>query len=179
VKRLPDRSLLRHAGIVAAAAAGYALLGQAWLRVAYPPSGDLRWTSLHTAIQYALTTVFLASVISAALAAERQRPAASERASLWALASIATAVIGLVAGLVLYSIAERVWWPSFSGGCHIYTHPTDGWSDGVCALPYPLEHAATHPVGWPLFWLGVVASALFAGAVGISVRRRLASRAGV
>lgn len=175
-----DRWFWRPTTIVVVAAAVYGLLGLVWLRVAYPPDGDLRRTTLHVAIELALAAVFVASVAATAVGIERKYPAGSEGEWRWVLASAGTAVIALVGGLILFRVGERLWWPTFSGGCHLYTHPTGGWTDGVCSLPFPLEHAASSPpMGWPLFWLGIAASALLIGAVSIIVRRRLGSPAGV
>ncbi len=177
MRRLFVGSVPREATVIVCAALAYGLLGQMWMRAAYPPSGYMRPSAFSAAVELALAAVFVGSILMAAVSADRSQ---STRKWLWVRSSILTAILGLLSGRVLFMAGERLWWKGFSGGCDVGLHGDPGgrqWADAVCFLPRPLEHASAYEWGWPLFWLGAVVIAVFVGALGISLsRRHLTSR---
>jgi len=97
----------------------------------------------------------------------------------WARASVRGAVSALVGGYVLYSLAERAWWPDVHDGCHYWASPGGGFADAVCIQPWLVSEIDWY-VGWPfthaiLLGIGALA-ALLVGAVGVSVQRRVNAR---
>ena len=158
--------------LAAGAALGYLGLARLWLAFAYPADGS--WPPPEAplvALQAAAATLFALSALVPAIAAAGN----GGRGWPWPAAALAGALGPLLGGALLYLAGERFAWPEFTEGCRSHVS-ADGFVDGFCYLPIPLEYAHVYrEAGYAAFVAAAALAALLLGAAGVAARRAAAA----
>lgn len=117
--------------IVAVGAVAYAVLGQLWIVLAHRDP-ELLFTSGDLRLGF-LVVGGVVLTLSASLAARRSR-------HRWARWTAGTAAGGLLGGLFLYRLAERLWWPDLHFGCRAHWIPGAEGYERECLGYLPLYY---------------------------------------